>query len=84
MEAAEAGAVSNRADLSFPPRLLRREEAARYAGVGATKFDEMVRDGRMPRPFKIDGLTRWDIRKVDAALDNLVDAGADNPWDRVA
>jgi excisionase family DNA binding protein len=29
---------------------MSRDEAARYVGVGATKFDEMVQDGRMPRP----------------------------------
>jgi hypothetical protein len=27
---------------TYPPRGLNREEAARYIGVGATKFDEMV------------------------------------------
>jgi predicted DNA-binding transcriptional regulator AlpA len=43
-----------------------------------------VRDGRMPKPFRIDGLVRWDIRRVDAALDNLANATADNPWDKVA
>ena len=66
------------------PRALSREEAARYAGVGTTKFDEMVKDGRMPKPFRIDGLVRWDIHRVDAALDNLAAPAADNPWERVA
>jgi len=27
---------------------MSRDEAARYVGVGATKFDEMVADGRKP------------------------------------
>lgn len=35
---------------AYPPRGLSREEAARSIGVGTTKFDEMVRDRRMPRP----------------------------------
>lgn len=34
----------------IPRRGLSREEAAMYVGVGSTKFDEMVNDGRMPKP----------------------------------
>jgi excisionase family DNA binding protein len=41
--------------LAYPPRGLSRDEAARYVGVGATKFEEMVADGRMPRPKRVDG-----------------------------
>ena len=37
-----------------PRRGLRRDEAAEYFSVSATKFDEMVRDGRAPQPFHID------------------------------
>ena len=36
--------------IAYPPRGMSRDEAARYIGAGATKFDEMVADGRMPRP----------------------------------
>ena len=32
---------------SLPPRGLSRVQAAEYIGIGATKFDEMVDDGRM-------------------------------------
>lgn len=40
----------------LPPsrRGLSRVLAAGYIGVSATKFDEMVADGRMPKPKKID------------------------------
>ncbi len=38
---------------SYPPRGLSREEAARYVGVGATTFDGLVQDGRMPKPLRI-------------------------------
>lgn len=34
--------------IGYPPRGMSRDEAARYLGVGTTKFDEMVADGRMP------------------------------------
>ena len=39
--------------LPLEPRGLQREVAARYIGVGLTKFDEMVRDGRMPGPKRV-------------------------------
>jgi hypothetical protein len=42
-----------------------------YIGVGATKFDEMVQDGRMPPPKKVDGRRIWDILTVDRAFDVL-------------
>ena len=59
---------------SYPPRGLNRETAARYVGVGTTKFDEMVHDGRMPRPIKIDGKVVWDIHKIDASFSDLEEA----------
>jgi len=37
-----------------PPRGLSRGQAAEYIGEGATKFDEMVDDGRKPKPHRID------------------------------
>ena len=42
-----------------------------YIGVSPSKFDEMVEDGRMPKPIPIDGRRVWDIRKLDAAFDAL-------------
>ncbi len=65
---------------SLPPRGLRREQAAEYIGVGATKFDEMVADGRMPRPKRIDGRTVWDRMQLDAAFTAL-DSATRNEWD---
>jgi excisionase family DNA binding protein len=73
---------------NLPPRGLSREEAARYVGVSPTKFDQMVEDGRMPNPRRIDGRKVWDLRMVDAFFNRLpvndhdqpVDA---NPWDNI-
>lgn len=44
-----------------------------YVGVGSTKFDEMVQDGRMPKPKRIDGRKLWDVRSLDLAFDALPD-----------
>ena len=54
-----------------PRRGLSRDEAAMYVGVSAGKFDELVGDGRMPRPVKIDHRNIWDIRSLDMAFDQL-------------
>jgi predicted DNA-binding transcriptional regulator AlpA len=74
---------------SMPPRGLSRIEAARYIGVSPSKFDEMVRDGRMPRPKRVDARKVWDIRRLDNAFDDLPDDGPDasgssNPWEDVS
>lgn len=60
---------------SYPPRGMSRGEAARYIGVGTTKFDEMVADKRMPKPKRIDGRTVWDRIQLDAAFSDLPDDG---------
>lgn len=56
-----------------PRRGLSREEAAMYVGVGSTKFDAMVLDGRMPKPKRVDGRKLWDVRSLDLAFDALPD-----------
>lgn len=55
----------------LPYRGLRRTIAAQYIGVSPTKFDEMVRDGRMPQPFHVDKCVIWDVRDLDRAFDDL-------------
>lgn len=61
---------------SQPRRGLRREEAAAYVGFSARKFDELVADGRMPKPKRIDGVVVWDIHALDRAFDALPDEGS--------
>lgn len=69
------------------PRALSREQAAEYVGIGATKFDALVADGRMPPPKRIDGRAVWDIRQLDRAFDRLPGGAADersgDPIDRL-
>ncbi len=70
---------------SLPPRGLSRVQAAEYIGIGASKFDELVDDGRMPKPKRIDGRTVWDRIKLDeafAAIDEG-DSRISNEWDRL-
>jgi predicted DNA-binding transcriptional regulator AlpA len=64
-----------------PRRGLSREEAAMYIGISPSKFDELVGDGRVPAPVKIDGRKVWDIRHLDLAFDDLPrENPAPNSW----
>ena len=63
--------------------LVSRDEAARYFGVGVTKFDEMVSDRRMPRPKRVDGRVIWDRLKIEAAFTDLPEDTKVNPLDRI-
>jgi predicted DNA-binding transcriptional regulator AlpA len=69
---------------NLAPRGIHREEAAAYIGIGATLFDSMMRDGRMPRPKQIGGRKVWDVRALDRAFDSLPDDSDSNPWDSPA
>jgi predicted DNA-binding transcriptional regulator AlpA len=70
---------------TLAPRLISRDAAAAYVNVSPTKFDEMVRDGTMPRPKLLGGRRKaWDVRALDTAVDGLEDCHDDNDtWDNV-
>lgn len=53
----------------IPPRGLSRTEAASYIGVSPSIFDQMVKDGRMPSPKRVNARTIWDIRQVDNSFE---------------
>lgn len=72
--------------IPLAPRGLQRESAAQYIGVSTSKFDDMVRDGRMPPAKRIDRRLVWDRHALDDAFDRLPSDGApgdidSNPWD---
>lgn len=78
--------MSRRVDIlpsSLPPRGLSRVEAAAYLGVSPSLFDAMVRDGRMPRPKRINARAVWDRKNLDLYFDALPDEvlHSENPWD---
>ena len=70
---------------TLAPRLIGREAAAAYIDTSPNTFDEMVKDGRMPRPKRLGGRRKaWDIRDLNTAVDNLPQDGtdvADETWD---
>lgn len=62
--------------IAYPPRGLSRDESARYIGISATKFDELVTRGDMPAPKRIDGRVIWDRLALDMAFNDLPEARA--------
>ena len=64
---------------TLAPRLISRSAAAAYVDVSPTLFDEMVKDGRMPRPKLLGGRRKaWDVRALDVAVDALPVEANDN------
>jgi predicted DNA-binding transcriptional regulator AlpA len=73
----------------YPPRGLSREEAARWVGISASLFDQMVKDGRMPGPKLINSRVVWDRFRVDQAFHDLPekapkDDAAGDDWSTAA
>ncbi len=66
---------------SLAPRGLNRPGSAKYIGVGTSLFDEMVDDGRMPKPKQINGRTVWDRVEIDFAFEALPHKDEATPWD---
>jgi predicted DNA-binding transcriptional regulator AlpA len=66
-----AKALSPSQSRPVPRRGLSRLDAAMYLGISPSKFDELVKDGRMPRPRAIDSRKVWDVLELDLAFDEL-------------
>ncbi len=60
--------------------------AAKYIGVSPSLFDQLVSDGRMPKPKAINSRRVWDRLQVDEYFSALsYESNADaNPWDAAA
>ena len=54
------------------PRGLSRPLAAKYIGVSPSLFDQMVKDGRMPQPKRINARLVWDLKSIDLHFDALI------------
>ena len=59
--------------IALLPRGLSADEAARYVGLGRTKFEELVRAGKMPRGKTLGGRVIYDRLALDMAFSDLED-----------
>lgn len=64
-----AAKVSDLQGLPNWPRMLSREQAARYVGVSTTQFDKEVGEGRWPRPERRGSRITWDRALIDMVQD---------------
>ena len=68
---------------SLAPRGLSRVMSAGYINVSGGLWDEMVEDGRMPKPKLVNGRKIWDRYAIDEAFATLGEEETDNEWDEV-
>lgn len=68
--------------VSCPPCGLSRGQSAAFICVGTTLFDEMVKDGRMPAPKRINRRNVWGRQEIEEAFAALPSDEDANPWDR--
>jgi predicted DNA-binding transcriptional regulator AlpA len=54
-------------------RALSLADAAFYVGVSVSKFKDLLADGRMPPPKRIDDIRRWDVEALDIYFSQLPD-----------
>jgi len=70
---------------SLAPRGLSRVQAAAYIGVSVSLFDDMVKDGRMPKAMRINARKVWDRIQLDEAFAALAEMeGGPDPWNDVS
>jgi predicted DNA-binding transcriptional regulator AlpA len=71
---------------NLPPRGLSRVQSAAYVGVSPSLFDQLVADGRMPQPIRLNSRLVWDRLQLDHAFAVLSDVttDGDDPWSKVA
>lgn len=50
-------------------KLLKKKQAHDKLGMGRSKFDSLVAEGRAPQPVRVDGLKLW----CDSELDQWID-----------
>lgn len=66
-----------------PRRGMRREEAAEYFTLSPAKFDELVKEGKMPKPVQIGARKIWDRCALDLIWDDLSSQSDINPFDEM-
>jgi predicted DNA-binding transcriptional regulator AlpA len=63
---------------------LSRAQAAEYVGVGVSLFDQMVADGRTPKPKLINSRKVWQRQRLNEAFAELPEEGqgqeSSSPW----
>jgi predicted DNA-binding transcriptional regulator AlpA len=70
---------------SYPPRAMRSERAAAYLSMSESNFLRLVKEGKLPKAKKLDGIVFWDRGALDSFVENYegeVDETIDK-WDKI-
>jgi len=58
--------------------LLNAKATARYLGMSRTTLWRKCRDGDLPKPKKVAGLTRWRLSELTDFLDKIGASGTED------
>lgn len=64
--------------MNFKPHAIREQDAAKYLGVGRTKFRELVKEGQLPPAYWLGGVKVWITTELERSFDHLIGAANDN------
>lgn len=56
---------------AYAPRAMGIEAASRYLAISPSKFSQLVAEGRLPKPRKIDKRSVWDRHQLDQFFEDL-------------
>lgn len=65
---------------------MNRVQAADHIGVSTTLFEEMVKDGRMPKPKRANTKPLWNRIEIERAFEDLPEPeekDPTDPWDTI-
>jgi hypothetical protein len=62
----------------YPPRMMTRARAAHYCDLSEAEFEREVAAGRLPEPVPFGKQPHWSRKDLDAFLDRLAGAGAED------
>ena len=65
---------------AYPPRMMKRADAAYYCSLAPAKFIQEVASGRLSPPVTLGGEDHWDKGALDRDLDRI--AGDATDWRR--
>jgi hypothetical protein len=62
-------------------RLVEREAAAEFLGIGVSLLDDQVRKGILPEPIRFGGRKLYDLNAINKRLDQLGGISESQPGD---
>lgn len=64
--------------MNYKPHAIREQDAAKYLGLGRTKFRELVKEGHLPPAYWIGGVKVWITTELEQTFNQMIGAANDN------